>query len=91
MRTWWAGAMDRTLEPDFELKLQRAGAAESEVVAIEKSGEVFELEEQFRRLLVDVPRSTQLVSPRDALPSLRICLEIDRALSERRTIKLAWT
>jgi myo-inositol 2-dehydrogenase/D-chiro-inositol 1-dehydrogenase len=91
LRTWWAGAMDRTLEPDFELKLQRAGAAEAEVVAIEKSGEVFELEEQFRRLLVDLPRRTPLVSPRDALPSLRICLEIERALSERRTIKLAWT
>jgi myo-inositol 2-dehydrogenase / D-chiro-inositol 1-dehydrogenase len=91
LRTWWAGAMDRTLEPDFELKLQRAGASEAEVVAIEKSGEVFELEEQFRRLLVDVPRRAPLVSPRDALPSLRICFEIERALSERRAIKLAWT
>jgi myo-inositol 2-dehydrogenase/D-chiro-inositol 1-dehydrogenase len=91
LRTWWAGAMDRTLEPDFELKLQRTGAAEAEVVSIEKSGEVFELEEQFRRLVADVPRRTPLVSPRDALPSLRICFEIERALSERRPIKLAWT
>ncbi len=91
LRTWWAGAMDRTLEPDFELKLQRVGAAEAEVVSIEKSGEVFELEEQFRRLVADVPSRTPLVSPRDALPSLRICFEIERALAERRTIKLAWT
>jgi myo-inositol 2-dehydrogenase/D-chiro-inositol 1-dehydrogenase len=91
LRTWWSGAMDRTLEPDFELKLQRAGAAEAEVVTIEKSGEVFELEEQFRRLVEDVPRRTPLVSPRDALPSLKICFEIERALSERRPIKLAWT
>jgi myo-inositol 2-dehydrogenase/D-chiro-inositol 1-dehydrogenase len=90
LRTWWAGAMDRTLEPDFELKLQRAGATEAQVIAIEKSGEVFELEEQFRRLVVDVPRRTPLVSPRDALPSLRLCFEIERALSERRAIKLAW-
>ena len=91
LRTWWAGAMDRTLEPDFELKLQRAGASEAEVVTIEKSGEVFELEEQFRRLVVDVPRRMPLVSARDALPSLRISLEIERALSEQRPISLAWT
>lgn len=91
LRSWWAGAMDRTLEPDFELKLQRAGAAQAEIVAIEKSGEVFELEEQLRRLVVDVPRRTPLVSARDALPSLRICLEIERALSERRAIPLTWT
>jgi myo-inositol 2-dehydrogenase/D-chiro-inositol 1-dehydrogenase len=91
LRTWWAGAMDRTLKPDFELKLQPVGATEAEVVAIEKSGEVFELEEQFRRLVADVPRRAPLVSPRDALPSLRICFEIERALAERRAIKLAWT
>lgn len=91
LRTWWAGAMDRTLEPDFELKLQRAGAAEAEIVAVEKSGEVFELEEQFRRLVVDLPRRMPLVSARDALPSLKLCLEIERALSERRAIALTWT
>ena len=90
IRTWWEGAMDRTLTPDFELKLQRAGAPEAETIAIEKSGEVFELEEQLRRLATDVPARTPLVSARDALPSLRICLEIDRALAERRTIGLAW-
>jgi myo-inositol 2-dehydrogenase/D-chiro-inositol 1-dehydrogenase len=90
IRTWWAGAMDRTHTPDFELKLQRAGAAEAEIVAVEKSGEVFELEEQLRRLVADVPRRTPLVSARDAMPSLRVCLEIERALAERRTIRLDW-
>jgi myo-inositol 2-dehydrogenase/D-chiro-inositol 1-dehydrogenase len=90
MRTWWAGAMDRTDTPDFELKLQRAGAAESEIVAIEKSGEVFELEEQLRRLVTDVPRRAPLVSARAALPSLRICFAIERALLERQTIGLTW-
>jgi myo-inositol 2-dehydrogenase/D-chiro-inositol 1-dehydrogenase len=91
LRSWWAGAMDRTSEPDFELKLQRTGTSEAEVVTVEKSGEVFELEEQLRRLIEDVPRRTPLVSARDALPSLRICLEIERALSERRAITLTWT
>ena len=91
LRTWWAGAMDRTETPDFELKLQRGATSDPQIVAIEKSGEVFELEEQLRRLVADVPHRTPLVSARDALPSLKICLEIERALAERRTIKLAWT
>ena len=90
LRTRWAGATDRTPAPDFELKLQRAGGAEAEVVATEKSGEVFELEEQLRRLLTDVPRRTPLVSARDALPSIKVCLEIERALRERRPVELAW-
>jgi myo-inositol 2-dehydrogenase/D-chiro-inositol 1-dehydrogenase len=82
--------MDRTHTPDFELKLQRAGADVAETVAVERSGEVFELEEQLRRLLVDVPAGTPLVSARDALPSLKVCLEIERALAERRAIPLRW-
>jgi myo-inositol 2-dehydrogenase/D-chiro-inositol 1-dehydrogenase len=91
IRTWWAGAMDRTETPDFELKLQRAGAAAAETVAVEKSGEVFELEEQLRRLLVDVPSGTPLVSAREALPSQIVCLEIERALAEGRAIPLRWS
>lgn len=90
IRTWWAGAMDRTHTPDFGLKVQRAGSSEAEIVSVEKSGEVFELEEQLRRLVVDVPKRTPLVSPRGALPSLRICLEIERALLERQAISLTW-
>ncbi|MGD9882646.1 MAG: hypothetical protein AB7U95_21250, partial [Reyranella sp.] len=90
LRTWWSGAMDRTHTPDFELKLRRAGTETAETVPIEKSGEVFELEEQLRRLVDDVPRRTPLVSACDALPSLRICLEIERALAECRAVRLAW-
>jgi myo-inositol 2-dehydrogenase/D-chiro-inositol 1-dehydrogenase len=90
IRTWWTGAMDRTETPDFELKLKRAGAEAAEIVAVQKSGEVFELEEQMRRLLVDVPARTPLVSAREALPSQVVCLEIERALAERRAIPLRW-
>jgi myo-inositol 2-dehydrogenase/D-chiro-inositol 1-dehydrogenase len=89
--TWWAGATDRTPTADFELKLRRAGAADAEAVAIEKSGEVYELEEQMRRLITDVPRRAPLVSARAALPSQVICLEIERAIRERRTIGLDWS
>ncbi len=90
IRTWWTGAMDRTETPDFELKLKRAGGETAETVAVEKSGEVFELEEQMRRLLVDVPARTPLVSAREALPSQVVCLEIERALAERRAIPMRW-
>ena len=90
IRTWWTGAMDRTETPDFELKLKRAGSEVAEVVAVQKSGEVFELEEQMRRLLVDVPARTPLVSAREARASQVVCLEIERALAERRAIPLRW-
>jgi myo-inositol 2-dehydrogenase/D-chiro-inositol 1-dehydrogenase len=90
IRTWWSGAMDRSETPDFELKLKRAGAELAEVVAVEKSGEVFELEEQMRGLLADVPALRPLVSAREALPSHVVCLEIERALVERRPIALRW-
>jgi myo-inositol 2-dehydrogenase/D-chiro-inositol 1-dehydrogenase len=90
IRTWWAGATDRTPTANFELKLRRAGGTDAETVPIEKSGEVYELEEQMRRLITDVPRRTPLVSARAALPSQVICLEIERAIAERRAIALEW-
>ena len=90
IRTWWSGAMDRTATPDFELKLQRAGAEAAEIVAVEQSGEVFELEEEMRRLLVDVPALTPLVSAREAMPSQIVCLAIEQAMAERRPIPLKW-
>lgn len=88
MRSWWAGAMDRTFDPQFELKLRRGAGAAAESVAIEKSGEVFELEEQLRRLVDDVPRRAPLVSAREALRATRICLEAERSLAEKRPIAL---
>ncbi|MGH8130180.1 MAG: Gfo/Idh/MocA family protein [Steroidobacteraceae bacterium] len=90
VRSWWAGAMDRSLEPAFEMKVQRPGAAAAEIVPIEKSGEVFELAEQLRRLLDDAPRRTPLVSAREAMRSVKVCLEAERSLMERRPVSLAW-
>lgn len=90
LRTWWAAAMDRSTTPRFELKLLSDGAEEPQVVPIDASGEVFELEEQLRRLVSDVPARAPLVSPRDAMPSLRICLEAERAIALGRPIPLAW-
>ena len=90
IRTSWTGAADREPNANFELKLRRAGSTDAEIVPIERSGEVYELEEQMRRLVTDVPRRTPLVSARAALPSQVICLEIERAIAERRAITLDW-
>lgn len=89
IRTWWAGALDRTTTPDFELKLRRAGKDAAEIVPVERSGEVFELEEELRRLVTDVPARTPMVSARDALPSLRVCLAIEQALNQPGPLRLA--
>ncbi len=44
IRTWWSGAEDRTREPAFEIKVQRAGSTKPEKVHAEASGELFELD-----------------------------------------------
>uniref|UniRef100_UPI0014877670 hypothetical protein n=1 Tax=Acinetobacter baumannii TaxID=470 RepID=UPI0014877670 len=51
IRTWWAGVTDRTATPDFALAVRRRGAEAAEPVAIPRSGEIFELEENIRRAL----------------------------------------
>ena len=90
LRTWWAGAMDRTFEPDFELKLQRAAPPKPRSSRSRNPARCSSWKSSSpsdRRRAATHP----LVSARDALPSLRICLEIERALSERRAITLTWT
>ena len=48
IRTLWSGAMDRTLEPEFSLKLQERGSDHCIDVPIKLSGKVFELREEIR-------------------------------------------
>lgn len=88
IRTWWTGTMDRTLHPDFAFRVQRRGTTEVEAVTIERSGEVFELEEELRRLIDDVPRRTPPVSAGEALRALKLCLAAERSLADRRPVPL---
>jgi myo-inositol 2-dehydrogenase/D-chiro-inositol 1-dehydrogenase len=81
LRTWWAAAMDRSRTPRFELKLRARGDSEPHVVPIEASGEVFELEEELRGLITGVPTRRPLVSAREALAALRLCLDAERAIA----------
>src|SRR5262249_38479340 len=48
IRAWWSGSMDRTRHAVFELKRGRRGG-EPEVLPVEESGELFELEEELRQ------------------------------------------
>ena len=90
VRAWWSGAMDRTLEPRYELKVQRRGQTEPEVLDLGHSGEVFELEEQMRRAVRAIAERRPLVTGEEAKRRIVICLEAERALREGREIVLNW-
>jgi myo-inositol 2-dehydrogenase/D-chiro-inositol 1-dehydrogenase len=88
IRTWWSGTMDRTLEPRHELKMQLAGAQEPEVVELEKSGEVFELEEGLAHVTRAFREGRTIVSGSDARKRIVVCLEAERSVREGRAVAL---
>jgi myo-inositol 2-dehydrogenase/D-chiro-inositol 1-dehydrogenase len=80
----WSGAMDRTFEPTFSLKLKRGESVE-EVPIQRAAGEVFELEDQFARFVRCVrgegaPAATGV----DGEWSVRLCLRAQESV-ERGT------
>ena len=87
VRTWWAGAMDRTLHPDFLLKVQRSGG-QPQTVDIPQSGEVFELEENLRRALEGFRNGKSVFSPQEARLAVEICLAADEAHRTGRPVEL---
>jgi myo-inositol 2-dehydrogenase/D-chiro-inositol 1-dehydrogenase len=89
IRTWWAGAQDRTRHPAFELKVQRRGQSECEVLDIGASGEVFELEEEIAQTAAAFRAGRPLVSGEEARKRIAVCLDAERSLREGREIALA--
>jgi len=87
VRTWWAGAMDRTLHPEFVLKVQRS-EREPETLDIPRSGEVFELEENLRLALAGFRKGRSIFSPRDARLAIEICLAADQSYRSGRDVEL---
>jgi myo-inositol 2-dehydrogenase/D-chiro-inositol 1-dehydrogenase len=87
-RTWWSGAMDRTLHPEFALKVKR-GDAEAETIAIPQSGEVFELEENLRRALAGFREGRSTLPPQEARQSIEICLAAEQAYRSGERVALA--
>ena len=88
IRTWWSGSMDRTRHPTFELKVKRRGQREPETVAIESSGELFELEKELRQTVIAFAERRPLVSGAEARTRVLVCLEAERSLREGREIAL---
>jgi myo-inositol 2-dehydrogenase/D-chiro-inositol 1-dehydrogenase len=88
IRGWWSGALDRTLEPTFELKAHRRGRPEPETIPIERSGEVFELREQIARTVTAFEERRPLVTGEEARKRVVMCVESERSLREGREIAL---
>jgi myo-inositol 2-dehydrogenase/D-chiro-inositol 1-dehydrogenase len=89
VRTWWSGARDRTLHPEFELKVKRADQ-ESQVVSIPQSGEVFELEENLRRALEAFRQGRSILTPEEAGASIAVCLAAEESAKTGSAVKPVW-
>jgi myo-inositol 2-dehydrogenase/D-chiro-inositol 1-dehydrogenase len=71
----WSGAMDRTFEPTFSLRVQRGSALE-EVPILRPAGEVFELEDQFARFIEAIETGAPpAATGEDGCWSVRMCLK----------------
>jgi myo-inositol 2-dehydrogenase/D-chiro-inositol 1-dehydrogenase len=88
IRTWWSGAMDRTAEPKHELKVQRRDRRCCEIVELEPSGEVFELNQQLAATVHAFETGKPLVSAEEARKRIIVCLEAERSVAEGREIAL---
>lgn len=90
IRSWWSGAMDRTAEPHHELKVQRRGRSQAEIIELGPSGEVFELEEELAATVRAFEAGKPWVSADEARKRIIVCLEAERAVAEGREIALVF-
>jgi hypothetical protein len=86
--TWWSATTARTLEPTFELKVQRRGATECETLKLAPSGELFELSEEIRQTTAAFRERRALVWGAEARKRILVCLEAERSLREERELPL---
>jgi myo-inositol 2-dehydrogenase/D-chiro-inositol 1-dehydrogenase len=71
----WSGALDRTFEPTFSLKLQRGAEIETIPIA-RQAGEVFELVDQFAHFVRAIETGTPpAATGEDGAWSVRMCLK----------------
>jgi myo-inositol 2-dehydrogenase/D-chiro-inositol 1-dehydrogenase len=88
IRSVWSGAMDRTTNPQFNLKLQRKGVETAEEVPIEISGELFELQEEIKAAAELFASGKAFYPPEEGRKVVIICLEAERSLRGSREISL---
>jgi myo-inositol 2-dehydrogenase/D-chiro-inositol 1-dehydrogenase len=84
----WSGAMDRTFEPTFSLRIQRAD--DLQTMGIRKAaGEVFELEDQFDRFVTALETGKPPAADGlDGLWSVKICLKAQESVRTRAPVSL---
>jgi myo-inositol 2-dehydrogenase/D-chiro-inositol 1-dehydrogenase len=84
----WSGAMDRTLEPSYFLKVFDGEKLE-EVKLAHHSGEVFELREEIARCVKMVRGEAEpAASGRDGFWSAGLCLLAEESIRQQRTLPL---
>jgi myo-inositol 2-dehydrogenase/D-chiro-inositol 1-dehydrogenase len=88
IRSLWSGVMDRTFEPTASLRLKRAGADKDEAVAIERSGEVFELEAQAAAAVEAFRAGRPIVPAEEGRTAVALCLAAERSAREGREIAI---
>jgi myo-inositol 2-dehydrogenase/D-chiro-inositol 1-dehydrogenase len=77
----WSGAMDRTFEPTFSLRVQR-GTALEDVPIPRAAGEVFELGDQFARFVQAIQTGVApAATGEDGCWSVRMCLKAQESVS----------
>lgn len=85
----WSGAMDRTFEPTFSLKLQ-TGATVADVPIEKPSGEVYELVDQIAAVARAVRDGTPVpCTGDDGLWSVAMCLKASESLETGQPVPLA--
>ena len=88
IRSWWSAGLDRTREAAYELKVLRRGATAPQSIPIERSGELFELEEELRQIVGAFRARRPLVSGEDARKRTIVCLAAERAAREGGEVAL---
>lgn len=87
----WSGAMDRTFQPTFSLRLQKGSTLE-EIPIARPAGEVFELEEQFGRFIKAVQTGTApAATGEDGRWSVAMCLQAQESVRMGTPIELKST
>jgi myo-inositol 2-dehydrogenase/D-chiro-inositol 1-dehydrogenase len=83
----WSGAMDRTFEPTFSLKIQRGDAFE-EVAIAKPSGEVYELVDQVGAVVRAVRDGTSVpCKGKDGWWSTAMCLKAAESLASGQPVQ----
>lgn len=97
IRTHWSGTMDRDDQAAFDLRVQPRGFAfergvhECERLAMERSGEVYELTEQIRLTAEAFKVRRALVPASEARKRVMVCIAAGRALEQDREIDLRFS